>query len=268
MKVLLTGAAGTVGSAMVASTPDEVELSVTWRDTGVAPGPAAHRVDLRDAGAVAALVLRIAPDVVVHAAYSMHERADIVDATDHVAAACAASGSSLVHLSTDVVFDGEHTPFAEGDAPEPVHEYGRWKLEAEAVARRSVPDVCITRTSLVVSTDPPDRATGALLAAARSGVGPTLFTDEMRQPIWAQDLAVELWALVALGRAARAGIWHLPGAEVLSRHELGRRLCAVAGLDPAVLSRGVQADVAGTRPRDLTMSAGRRAALGHPPHPI
>jgi dTDP-4-dehydrorhamnose reductase len=252
----------------VCSAPDEVDLSATWRHAPVADGPSTHHIDLRDAEAVATLVGRLEPDVVVHAAYSMHDRADIVDATLHVATACADTGSSLVHLSTDAVFDGEHPPYAEDDVPSPVHEYGRWKLEAEQAAMRVLPDVCITRTSLVVSLDPPDPATRRVLDAAQGDTAMRLFTDELRQPIRVDDLAAELWALVALGRGARAGVWHLPGAEVCSRLELGRRLCRAAGSDPSRLAEGLQSDVPGPRPRDLTMRAGRRAVLGHPPRPI
>jgi len=253
---------------MVATVPHWVELSATWRHSAVAPGPSAHRIDLRDAGAVDALVRVVDPEVVVHAAYTLHDSADIVGATRNVALACAATGASLVQLSTDAVFDGEHAPYAEDHLPAPVNDYGRWKLEAEGFARRWVPDVCITRTSLVVSLEPPDPATRRVFDAAVGRADMTLFTDELRQPIWAEDLVAELWSLVGSGRGERRGVWHLPGAEVLSRFDLGRRVCLAAGLDPSRLSGGVQADVAGVRPRDLTMSQRRRVELGHPPRPI
>jgi dTDP-4-dehydrorhamnose reductase len=122
----------------------------------------------------------------------------------------------------------------------------------------------------VVSLDPPDPATRRVIESVdpTAGVGSdglTLFHDEMRQPILAEDLAIEIWRLLALDRAARAGVWHLPGAQVLSRLELGRRVCARVGADDSALRSGSQADAPGPRPRDLTMVAARRPVLGHPP---
>jgi len=268
LTVLVTGGSGTVATALLAGAPEHVTVHATWRSRPPSGPATPHRIELTDAAAVAALVADTAADVVVHTAYSMSERADVVDTTACVAAACAASGAALVHLSTDAVFDGDHPPYREGDRPSPVSDYGAWKLEAEELAVAGVPDVCITRTSLVVGIDPPDPASARLLESVRAGEGATLFHDELRQPILAADLAAELWALVALERSGRAGIWHLPGAEVLSRLELGERVCERVGLPSTGLRPGSQADHPGRRPRDLTMLAGRRELLGHPPQRI
>jgi dTDP-4-dehydrorhamnose reductase len=135
-----------------------------------------------------------------------------------------------------------------------------------------VPDACITRTSLVVALDPPDRSTAAFLGSVRSGSTVRLFHDEWRQPIAAADLAGELWALVGLPRRERAGIWHLPGPERLSRLELGLRLARAAGIDDARIDDAIEsasaADHPTPRPRDLTMAPGRRELLGLPPRAV
>lgn len=257
----MTGGAGLVGSHLLRSAPDDVELAATWRATPVAAslagGVELHRVDLCDAATTAALLAALAPDVVVHTAYSMGSRDDIVAATAAVAGAAASCSASLVHLSTDVVFDGGSAPYVESDPVAPVNDYGRWKLAAEQVAIDAVPDVCITRTSLVVDLALPDRSTAALLDTVRGGGAPSLFVDEVRCPIRAVDLAATLWALVGLDRSQRAGVWHLPGPEALSRWELGTRLLAAAGLPSSSVVAASSRDHPEPRPADLTLHTER-----------
>lgn len=263
MEVLLTGASGVVGTSMLAQVPSGVVVHATVRSTPIAAAaPGVDRgggrvrvvpIELTEAEAVAELVEQVRPDVVVHAAASMRSRSDVVGATASVVTATAACGVALIHLSTDMVFDGEHPPYSESSLPAPVTDYGRWKLEAERRVLRDVPDAAITRTSLVVSVDPPDRTTAGLLDAVRAGSPPSMFHDELRSPIRASDLAAQLWALVALGRDRRAGLWHLPGPEVLSRHDLAVRLCRAAALDPTSVPSASLRDHPTPRPRDLSL---------------
>lgn len=259
LKVLITGGAGLVAGYLWRSAPAAHRVELTWRDRPPPAGSTSHRIDLTDAEAAAALFDAVAPEVVVHTAYSMTDRAAIVDATANVAAACAHVGAALVHLSTDTVFSGDDPPYVESDAPCPITDYGRWKAEAEAEAVTQVPDACITRTSLVVSLDPPDPSTAWLLRSIGGHEPPTLFSDELRTPIRADDLAAVLWALVDAGREGRAGRWHLPGPEVLSRWQLGERVVRALGLgDPAELVRpGSILDHPSTRCADLTLASER-----------
>ena len=97
--------------------------------------------------------------------------------------------------------------------------------------------------------------------ALRSGTAVTLFTDEMRQPIRAEDLAAEIWDMVMLDRDQRAGVWHLPGPERMDRHALGVRLATRLGLDPSAFAVALAADVAPERPRDPELVAERRRQL-------
>lgn len=267
MRVLITGGAGLVARHMVAAAPADAELHLTWRHAAPPRGAVAHRVELTDAAAVRAMVDDVEPDVIVHTAYSQRDRDDIVVATEHVAAAASAAGAQLLHLSTDVVFDGTDAPYVESDPVSPVNDYGRWKAMAESVAVAAVPDVCITRSSLVVALDPPDPATRALFAAVTAGERPTLFHDEVRCPIRAVDLADTMWALIRTDRAQRSGIWHLPGPEALTRLELGRRLLAVTGLDPDAAVAGSARAHPEPRPPDLTLRS-TRAVPGPPPRPV
>jgi dTDP-4-dehydrorhamnose reductase len=254
-RVLITGGAGLLGGALLRSTPAGIEAHATQRATPVtAPAVGVHALDLADAAAGEALWAELRPALVVHTAYSMSagER-DVVVATRNVAAACAETGAALIHLSTDALLDGQHAPYAEDAAPAPVHEYGRWKAEAEVRVRELVPDAAVIRTSLITSLDPPDPRTAWVLDSLREGRPITLFTDELRCPIAADDLARQLWEIAALPRERRAGVWNLVGPEAVSRYALGVLTAAAAGLDASGITPARSAASPVPRPRDVRL---------------
>ena len=259
--VLVTGGAGLVGSFVAASAPDDVDLVAATR----------HDADLADPAATAALFERIRPDLVIHAAYSMRElQADGIDASRHVVDECVTHGAALIAVSTDALFDGEHAPYAEDDPPSPVHAYGRAKAAMEADIADRLPAAAIVRTSLVCAVDPPDPRTAWVLDGLLSGEPPTLFTDELRNPVRADDLAAALWALVAIDPPNRSGVWHVVGPEPFSRYELGALVAQWAGLDPSALVAAESATTAGPapRPRDCRLSTARAAAVGIEPRSV
>jgi dTDP-4-dehydrorhamnose reductase len=267
VKVLITGGTGLVGSHLLASVPHGVDVEVTWRTAAPPDGVVGHRVELSDGPSTVELFDRIRPEVVVHTAYSLSLERDVVQAATHVAASCREVGAALVHLSTDVVFGGDRAPYVESDPVAPINAYGRAKVAAEQVVRDAVPDACVTRTSLVVSVAPPDRATQRLFDAVAAGERPTLFIDEVRCPIRAVDLAAALWALLQLPSDERSGVWHLPGPEALTRMQIGTRLLAAVGLDSGRVRAGSASAMAEPRPADLTLST-TRATPGPPPRPF
>lgn len=252
-RVLITGGGGFLGRFLIRSAPDGVELHATRRTTPVA-GCAAHTVDLAAADAVAELWAEVRPDLVIHTAYSMHagER-DIWRATRNVVDASERLGAALVHLSTDLVLDGEHAPHDESAPPSPVNEYGRWKARAEDYVRERLPSAAIVRTSLITCFDPQDPRTAWVAAGLRGEHRLTLFGDEIRCPILVEDLASQLWEIADLPPDDRSGVWHLAGPEALSRYSIGLLIAARLGLPAAPIVPGWSGDSPEPRPRDLRL---------------
>jgi len=208
MKLLITGGAGYLGRELRRQAPDALP---TWHRT---PVPDGVRLDVRDADATMRCFLKHGPDVVIHTAYVLGDADTTVRGSHNVALAAHRAGARLVHLSTDLVFDGEHgAPYTEDDEPRPVMEYGQQKLEAEQLVRRLKPEALIVRTSLLYG--PPDGPQEAL--ARRDDAA--FHTDEIRTPIRVRDLAA---ALLRLTDAS--GILHIAGPEALSRHDFAARL--------------------------------------------
>jgi len=243
------------------SAPSTTSVHATARDTSIGGTVSrrldgVHHLDLTVARRVAALMEEVGPDLVFHTAYSP-ARADTVDAASVVAQACADAAVPLVHLSSDTVFGGRDEPYTEVDAPDPMSEYGTWKVEAEQAVAEAAPDAAIMRFSLVVSTDPPDGVTAQLLAAARDQRPIGLFTDEVRTPIAIDQLVARLWTVASLAAEDRRGLRHVPGPEFLTRYELGVRLAQRIGIDPSVITASRAADHPAPRPRVLRLATTR-----------
>jgi len=206
--LLITGGAGFLGSELRRQVPDAL---ATWHRTRIDGGV---QLDIRDEEATMRCFLKHGPDVVIHTAYLMGDRETIVRGTHNVALAAHRAGARLVHLSSDLVFDGEHgAPYTEDDEPRPVMQYGQHKLEAEQLVQRLHPEALIVRTSLLLG--PPDGPQEAL--ARRDDV--VFHSDEIRTPIPVREVAA---ALVRL--TGESGILHVAGGEALSRADLAERL--------------------------------------------
>lgn len=259
-RVLVTGGGGLLGGALLRSAPPEVELHCTVR-RAPAGGAAVHGVDLADAQAVARTWAQVRPQVVIHTAFDTAAgEGEVRAAHANVARACREAGAALLHVSTDALLDGARAPYDERAEPAPVHEYGRLKALAEATVREACPGAARVRTSLLLRADPPDRTTAWVVDSLRRGEPVRLFTDELRCPIAAADLAVQLWELAALPPGEHAGVWNLVGPEALSRYALGLLIAARFGLDPRGIVPVASAASPAPRPRDLRMTTARADA--------
>jgi dTDP-4-dehydrorhamnose reductase len=183
-----------------------------------APASTAERVEIRDPEAVVELMERMAPDVVVHTAYRQGGPGaweTTVDGAEHVARAAHRVGARLLHLSTDVVFDGRKgLPYVESDEPRPVTDYGRAKAESERRVAVAHPGALIVRTSLIVG-GPGHAPSRHELAALDPAM--TFYEGELRCPVQVGDLAA---ALLELAELELAGVLHVAGADAVSRAEL------------------------------------------------
>lgn len=257
--LLVTGGAGYLGRA-VAAAADSWDCHVTTRNSAAA-AEQAHRCDLSDSESVHALFDRVRPATVIHTAYGTEamER-DIWAATRNVVDACAATGARLIHMSSDLVLDGERAPYAEDAAPAPVHEYGRWKAKAEDYVLSRLPAAAAVRASLITCFDPPDPRTEWVLAGLRGDRQVTLFVDEVRTPILVGDLAAQLLEIAALDPEMTSGVWHLAAPEALSRYAIGALAAASAGLSAAAIAAGRSREAGAPRPRDVRLLTGRADA--------
>ena len=246
--LLITGASGYLGAELARRAPRATGTYLTVER------PGARRLDVRDAAAVARIVGELHPHAVIHTAYRESgddAQAVNVDGSRNVAEAAALVGARLVHVSTDLVFDGRlGRPYSEDDEARPIMEYGRQKLAAERAVREAHPSALVVRTSLIYGGREPSRH--ELLALNSDGV--TFFTDELRSPVQVGDLAE---ALLELAQTDVDGLLHVAGSDGVSRYEFARLVVP----DPERLESGLAAEHPSPRPLDCRLDSSRAQAL-------
>jgi dTDP-4-dehydrorhamnose reductase len=216
-RLVVTGGSGYLGQVLAGHA-----AAAGWAVTATTKsqaGPA--RLDVRDRARVRALLDTLRPAAVVHTAYVQQGPGawDVTaTASGVVAEEAAAVGARLVHLSTDVVFDGRAgRPYREDDPVSPLSDYGRAKAEAERLVAAADPGAVLVRTSLIYGG--PGRSPSKHERAA-TDPSATFHTDELRCPAQVDDLALALLELCGAGLAGVAGPLHVAGPDGVSRCEL------------------------------------------------
>lgn len=277
MRVLITGAGGLLGGRLSTLLASRCEVAGVVRRSPAPPGVETIGADLVDPNQVAAALARKRPGAVVHCAALADAdvcerdpglaRRENVEATRVLAAACGATSTRLVTISTDLVFGGEEAYARETDEPRPIMEYGRSKLAAEAITLAAASDAVVLRVALISGRGFGPRLTsteGVALRLARSEPV-TLYEDEWRTPVDPPSVAAAI--LAVLERPKAFGCFHLAGPERLTRAEIGERVASTLGLDASLIKRGAQASHRGApRPRDVSLDNTRaKSELGWSP---
>ena len=221
----VTGAAGLIGSHCVSTAQ---QWAPNWQVCALTR----KELDLADDAAVRAAFDRDAPSLILHCAAlsrSPECQADPARAwlnNFHVTETLAqlAENIPFVFFSTDLVFDGRAGRYREDTPVHPLSVYGETKAAAERVVLAN-PKHLVIRTSLNAGPSPTgDRGIDEQLRRAwEKGEITRLFTDEFRSPIPAAITARAVWELIS---TERTGMYHVAGAEILSRWEIGQLLAA------------------------------------------
>jgi dTDP-4-dehydrorhamnose reductase len=218
-RVLVTGAGGQLGRALVASAPPGVEVVA-----------ASHgELDIGAPDAVAAYVARVAPQVVINAAgYTAVDRAESdADGALRVNSAGVRNlaqalrerrGARLVQVSTDFVFDGRaSSPYAPDAEPAPLGAYGASKLAGERAAHEELgPRAAIVRTAWLYSAVGRNFLLTMLrLLEERGEIA--VVADQVGTPTSTRSLAAALWRCAVM--PAAGGVLHWTDAGVASWYD-------------------------------------------------
>lgn len=236
MKVLILGATGLLGKALVSEWSNDDVVALGSRD-----------LDIRDAARVHEIVGNARPDwVVLAAAYtdvdgceSHQELAFSVnrDGAVSVAQAARQAEAKLLFLSSDYVFDSKKTsPYETEDARNPQSVYGRSKAEAEIKLLQILPDCCIVRTSWVYGVGGkcfPD----SILRLAANRPALDVVNDQRGCPTYTVDLAR---AIIQLCRKGASGIVHVTNAGDCSWFEFAQEIVARSGLSTEIRPMSTQ----------------------------
>ena len=230
MRILVTGAAGLLGHAVVRAAEERGHDVRAFTRSAL---------DVTDPGEVERRLGAERPEVVVHcAAYTAVDRAEEEsdqamsvnrDGTRNVAMAAAQVGATVVYPSTDYVFDGRaDTPYRPDDETSPVNAYGVSKLAGEQVLAVSGCTWMIVRSSWLYGPGGRDFVDAVLEQGERRGAGMTVVDDQVGCPTWTGSLAP---CIVQLAEAGATGTYHLCDAGQASWLDLARQVAEEARLD-------------------------------------
>ena len=233
MKVLVTGAAGMLGQEVV-----RAGEAVGREVIGLGRG----ELDVTNAEAVRRRVDSERPGAVVNcAAYTDVDGAEDEreaafalngEASSVVAAAAAEVGASIVHLSSDYVFDGRKgEPYVESDATAPLSAYGASKLAGEAPTIEANPRHFVVRSAWLFGLGGPNFV-DTMLRLGRERDEVRVVDDQVGSPTFCADLAEALVALVATDDH---GLHHVAGGGACSWAALAAETFALAGVDCRVV---------------------------------
>ncbi len=235
-RTLILGAGGQLGKALATALPDahavtRAELDVTDLDA-LAAWPWAQYGTVINASAYTKVDEAETPEGrrVAWAANATAVSALAAIATQH--------RLTLVHVSTDYVFDGSEESHTEDEPPTPLGVYGQSKAAGEA-AVATVPRHYLVRTSWVVGDGANFVRTMASLA--ERGIDPGVVDDQVGRLTFASDLAAAIVHLLEVG--APFGVYNVSnGGTPTTWADIARSVYELTGHDPARVSGVSTAD--------------------------
>lgn len=270
--VLILGAGGQLGRALVEEFgPHHPVVETVHRS----PQPGQRRVELADPLACSELLDQVQPEwILIAAAFCNVDLCETQQdlcrrvnalAPEILSRWASAHNAVVVYYSTDHVFDGTESLYAEDDPPHPLSVYASTKVEGEMAVRRILPDRhLILRTSGLYGPDPARKNfVIRLIDRLRTGETVPVASDQWGSPTATMDLALVTRFL--LEKKSR-GTFHATGPDFIARIDLARQVCRTFGLPEQRLIPRETAELrqAARRPLRVRLSRERLATTGAP----
>jgi len=150
----------------------------------------------------------------------------------NVAQACCGHGATIIHISTDYVFDGANgTPYTELDVPCPLNVYGNTKLSGEFFVRSANPHHFVVRVCGIYGRSPCRSKDGLnfvelMLKLSRERDEIRVVSDEFVSPTPTVEIARQL---IVLSGTSHYGLFHATSEGSCSWHEFARAIFDFTG---------------------------------------
>jgi dTDP-4-dehydrorhamnose reductase len=189
-----------------------------------------EELDLGDLAAIGPKIRTLRPTVIVNAAaYTAVDRAEQepelahrlnAQAPEQLAIAAQACGATLVHLSTDYVFNGEQShPYQEDQATAPLGVYGKSKWLGEEAIRAHCGHHLILRTAWVYSATDKPNFVKTMVRLGREREEVRVVCDQIGSPTWARDIAQAIARLIPQLNDQTWGTYHFTNSGVASWYD-------------------------------------------------
>ncbi len=233
MIVLVTGSNGQLGMEFRTLAPLHGDLKMIFTDL--------PDLDITDPVQARRYINDERPDVVINcAAYTAVDKAEMEPelamlvngtAAGNPAAAARQTGASVIHISTDYVFDGTKSkPYTEEDPVNPVSAYGKSKAAGEMILQNSGVDGVIIRTSWLYSSFGSNFVKTILKSAPAKG-HLSVVHDQVGSPTYARDLATVILNILYTVKERRGiSLFHYADHGVASWYDFAHAILEMAGI--------------------------------------
>ncbi len=278
-RLLITGASGFLGWNLIQAFKSDWTIFGTYFKRPVnIPDTTLLQIDLTNFNELKHLFYVSAPDAVIHTAaistpnFCQENRSYTykinAEASANIAGLCSDREIPCLFTSSDLVFNGLHPPYNEGDEPSPVSIYGEQKVQAEMNMKERYEKTVICRMPLMFG-DPGQAAESfiqPMIQTLKLGENLNLFIDEFRTPVSGRDAVKGL--MIALEYLPP--IIHLGGMESFSRFGFGQLLADIFGFQNAKLTACKQKDLimSAPRPPDVSLDSSKAIDLGFCPNSL
>ena len=240
MVVLVTGSSGQLGQSLQFIAQNYPEIEFVFCDSTT--------LDITDLANCEAVFLKYKPDYCINtAAYTAVDKAESepdkafdinVNGPKNLAIVCKEYNTTLLHISTDFVFDGtKNLPYTELDEPNPTGVYGQTKLQGEQEIQAILEDYFIIRTSWVYSQFGNNfMKTMLRLASERDSL--SVVNDQIGTPTNAVDLARTLLIIITSSfhfPASNFGIYNFSNEGQCSWFEFAKKIFEINDLSVNLL---------------------------------
>ena len=220
MKILLAGSSGQLAQ----------ELQPILLSSGEVIAVDRTRLDLSRPESIRQAMAEIQPDLVVNAgAYTAVDKAEsepeLANAVNGIAPGilaeeCEKLGASLIHFSTDYVFDGSHgSAYLETDSTNPLGTYGKSKLAGEEAIRKAGNRHIIIRTAWVYGNGGKGNFVKTMLRLGKEREEIRVVADQIGSPTWTGDLAEAISQIIPLLGSETFGTYQYTNSGVCSWYD-------------------------------------------------
>lgn len=238
MNILVTGANGQLGTELRNITARSRNRYI-FSDVISLPGVETVHLDITNIAAIRIICESEKIDVIVNcAAYTNVDKAEddaqmamLINSTaaGNLAQVASERGATLIHVSTDYVFNGSSAiPYKEDQPTAPLGVYGSTKLAGEKEIEKSGCKWIILRTAWLYS--PYGRnfvKTMRQLTAERDAL--KVVFDQVGTPTYARDLAGLIASIIDKGMLDRTGIYHYSNEGAVSWYDFAKTICELCG---------------------------------------
>lgn len=246
-KILITGAFGQLGEAVVWELQPHFELMATGDHL---PEKYLHlcevdSIDVTDRKQCNQIINSFQPNVILHlASFTNVDGSETnkelawnvnVKGTENLIISAKGRNLKFIYISSDYIFDGENGPYHEDSPPSPINYYGRSKLGGENVVRGGTVPWIIFRTNVLYGVASHTKASFVnwVVESLKARKSIRVVSDQWGNPTWTGGLAEAIKMAVILDIK---GIFNYGGAEFLTRYEFAQKIAKVYDLDANLIA--------------------------------